>query len=242
MPWEFASVRPPCAGDRAETLILKAISEKILSNPAWAELLLTYACRSYDKLQRELPSHRRVIEDALGDVDGRIAMLIANSEKQIVPELESRMAELRAKRDSLRAELKTLLADEGRPSGPPTREWIEERLADLRSLLNGHGPAAAHALRALVGGKIVVTEIRRAGKQRHYLRGAWSYGCGLWLKPSVPSSMMMAKAIRRRPKSSRSIFVGRNAMKKLPTKPSAFGTKVLPTTKSAKSFIAVERW
>jgi site-specific DNA recombinase len=157
--------------DLAETLILEAISQKILSNPAWVELLLMHEYRSYEKLQHELPSRRRAIDDALSDVDARIAMLVSNSEKQIVPELETRMTELRTQRDSLRAELKKLLADEGRPSGPPTRKWLEERLADLRSVLTDHGPAAAHALRALVGGRIVVTEIKREGKQRHYLRG-----------------------------------------------------------------------
>jgi len=157
--------------DLAEKLILEVISQKILSNPSWLELLLTHASRSFEKLQRELPSHRRVIEDALADVDSRIAMLIANSEKQLVPELEARIIDLRAKRNSLRTELKQLSADEGRPGGPPTREWIETQLADLRSLLNDHGPAAAHALRGLTGGAIVVTEIRRDGKQRHYLRG-----------------------------------------------------------------------
>jgi site-specific DNA recombinase len=37
-------------------------------------------------------------------------------------------------------------------------------------VLSASGPAAAHALRALVGGKIVVTEVRRPGRKRHYLR------------------------------------------------------------------------
>ena len=37
--------------------------------------------------------------------------------------------------------------------------------------MKSRGPAAAHALKALVGGKISVQEMRRPGKKRHYLRG-----------------------------------------------------------------------
>jgi hypothetical protein len=55
--------------------------------------------------------------------------------------------------------------------GPPKREWIEEKLGHIHHVLKSGGPAAAHALRALVGGKIVVTEVRRLGKKRHFLRG-----------------------------------------------------------------------
>ena len=155
----------------AEQLILQEIGQRIAVNPHWVELLWSAATRSYEKLQRELPDERRGLEDALADVNKRIGMLVANSEKQIIPELESRMEVLRSERERLQLALNTLLAKGQQQEGPPTREWIEKQLGRLHEVLQDRGPAAAHALRALVGDKIVVSEIRRPGRKRHFLRG-----------------------------------------------------------------------
>lgn len=156
--------------DLAERLILQAIGQQIALNPSWVVLLLSAVTRGHEKLKRELPSQRRALEDALADVNRRIAMIVANSERQIVPELESRMVKLRTERQRLQADLRQL-GDDDQPDGPPTREWVEEKLGGLHSLMNNQGPAAVHALRALVGGTISVWEVRRPGKKRHYLRG-----------------------------------------------------------------------
>jgi DNA invertase Pin-like site-specific DNA recombinase len=155
----------------AEELILYEIGKRIASNPEWLELLCSSAQRSFEKLQRELPSERRRLEEVLADVEQRIRMLIANSEKQVIPELEERIAVLRDERLQLKSELKMLLAKGEQGQGPPKREWIVDRLGKLHEVLKSGGPAAAHALRALVGGKIVVTEVRRPGRKRHFLRG-----------------------------------------------------------------------
>ena len=56
----------------------------------------------------------------------------------------------------------------------PTAAWIDDGLRHLGNVLSGGSPAAAHALRDLVGGRIVVTEIRESGRQRHYLQGRFS--------------------------------------------------------------------
>ncbi|MEX2309734.1 MAG: recombinase family protein [Pirellulales bacterium] len=155
----------------AEELILREIGKRITSNPHWLDLLCSSANRAFEKLQRELPSERQRLEEALADVNQRIGMLVANSEKQVIPELEARMKVLRDERLRLQSELKILLAKGELGEGPPKREWIVRRLEKLHEVLKAGGPAAAHALRALVGGKILVTEIRRPGKKRHYLRG-----------------------------------------------------------------------
>ena len=154
----------------AERLILQAIGHQIASNSTWVELLLSATIRSHEKLKRELPDQRRTLNDALTEVNRRIAMLVANSEQQIVPELESRMVELRTERQRLQADLKQL-GDGDQADGPPTKAWIEEKLSGLHLIMDNRGPAAAHALRALVGGKISVQEVRLPGKKRHYLRG-----------------------------------------------------------------------
>jgi hypothetical protein len=51
---------------------------------------------------------------------------------------------------------------------------VDEQLRHLGGVLCNGSPAAAHALRALVGGQIVVTEIRQPGRERHYLRGRFT--------------------------------------------------------------------
>jgi hypothetical protein len=121
-------------------------------------------------MKRELPSERQRLEDALADVKKRIDMLVANCEGKVIPELNDRLEVLRKEREPLQAELQILLAKGSSEDGPPTREWVEERLSKIHEVLKADGPAAALALRALVGGKIVVSEVRRPGKKRHYLR------------------------------------------------------------------------
>jgi site-specific DNA recombinase len=157
--------------DLAEELILRAISDRILSNAELVTLALKSVRTEWDRLQRELPNQRKAAEDALADVERRIARLVDQCEEQDVPELAARLKARRAERDALQTELRCLHEDDQRLAEPPTAAWVEERLADLRTVLHNGGPAAAHALRDLVGGKIVVTEIRRPGRKRHYLRG-----------------------------------------------------------------------
>jgi DNA invertase Pin-like site-specific DNA recombinase len=155
----------------AESLILNTIGDRVLSNPTWVEHLLALTLRSHQKLLSERPNRKQVVAEKLAEVEGAIQNLIANCEKGVVPELEVRLSELRVDRDTYRAEQQQLIADEESMKGPPTRAWIEEGLSNLRSILSAQGPAAAHALRALVGGSIVVTEVHRPGKKRHYLTG-----------------------------------------------------------------------
>lgn len=51
---------------------------------------------------------------------------------------------------------------------------MDEQLRNLADVLTGSTPAAAHALRNLVGGSVVVTEIRQPGRERHYLQGRFA--------------------------------------------------------------------
>ena len=58
----------------------------------------------------------------------------------------------------------------------PTETWVNDQLRHLGEVLASKNPAAAHALRNLVGGQIVVTKIRRPGHERHYLQGRFVIG------------------------------------------------------------------
>jgi len=53
----------------------------------------------------------------------------------------------------------------------PTPDWVAEKFKDLEKIFRNGGPAAADALHDLVGGKIILTEIERAGYHRKFLRG-----------------------------------------------------------------------
>ena len=111
--------------DLAERLLFEAIGQHITSNPVWVELLLSATIRCYEKLKHELPTQRRALDAALAEVKRKIAMLIANSENQIVPELESRMAELRSERERLQADLKP--APKRRAPGLAADERMDRR-------------------------------------------------------------------------------------------------------------------
>jgi hypothetical protein len=108
--------------DLAEELILNAIAERILSNSYWVDLLFDLTLRSFEQLRKERPSRRKVVEETLADLDGRVGNLLKNCEKEVVPEIEQRLAELRNERQALRLELKQLVAEAESTEGPPTRE------------------------------------------------------------------------------------------------------------------------
>jgi hypothetical protein len=57
------------------------------------------------------------------------------------------------------------------PAKEPTIEWIADQLKQLAGVLSGGGPAAALALRDLVGGQIIVREIRQPGRKRFFAQG-----------------------------------------------------------------------
>ncbi len=56
----------------------------------------------------------------------------------------------------------------------PTEAWAAEQIQCLAATLSGGGPAAAHALRDLVGGKIFVKQFERPNRKRHYLQGRFA--------------------------------------------------------------------
>src|SRR5262249_39047158 len=96
--------------------------------------------------------------------------LVRRCETSDVPDLEAQLVKRRAEHNTLQRELDDLEKAGEDQRTEPTPEWIVEKFSDLRSVLKKCGPAAAHALRNLVGGTIVVREVRSPGK-RHYLRG-----------------------------------------------------------------------
>jgi hypothetical protein len=90
------------------------------------------------------------------------------------PDLMTRLAERRAERKQLEDRLEALRRHADQMPQEPTEAWVTEQLLNLRQLLSSGVPAAAFALRDLVGGQITVEEVQRPGRKRHFLRGQFT--------------------------------------------------------------------
>jgi DNA invertase Pin-like site-specific DNA recombinase len=158
--------------ERAERMILDAIGQRILANAAWRRSVFIESQRAWHATEAHLPAELAAVHKTLAEVDRKIAHLVDRAEEgEIAPELNQRLAQRRAERQELAAQLGQLQRanEERRPA--PTEAWVDERVKQLGDLLRQGTPAAAHALRELVGGEVVVEEVRQPGSARHYLRG-----------------------------------------------------------------------
>lgn len=163
--------------DRAERMVLQEIGERVLSNPAWRDAVLAATLANWNRLNSESPNQRDAIESAIADLDRRIEKLmdqLEEVEESAAAHIKRRIAQREVKRRGLEAELRELPAISDHPMAKPDGPWADQRLGCLAGLLAKGGPAAAHALRELVGGEISVTEIQRPGRKRHYLRAQFS--------------------------------------------------------------------
>ena len=160
---------------RAERMILDPIGRRILSDPEWFQAVHEHVWASWTRQEQQTPTELAATERALADVDRKISRLVDRIEDGSEdPNIEQRLEERYSERRALAKRQKQLRhADENRGSAP-TEEWLPDRLQQLGKCLNGENPAATYALRALVGGKIVVKEIRREGRKRHHLQGRFT--------------------------------------------------------------------
>ena len=169
--------------DRAERLILGAIGQRILANLAWQQTVLDLTLAAWGGQRRERPGRIQELENALATVDRKITRLLdlmENEDGTNDPDIKRRLGERRAERRELATELdrlkgKELRTAEGQPvDKEPTAEWVAQKLENLAEVLKEGSPAAAHALRELVGGQVAVEEIREPGRKRYYLRGRFT--------------------------------------------------------------------
>ena len=161
--------------DRAERMILDEIGSHILDNPDWRKLVQEETLKAWNAQEATVPSELEAARRGLAEVERKIGSLIDRIEDDRGgPELDARLAQRRAEKRDLAQRVDRLQrTDQSRPARP-TESWIEERLANLGEVLSQGPPAAAHALRDLVGGKIVVSEMREPGRQRFYLQGRFA--------------------------------------------------------------------
>ena len=161
--------------DLAERLILNQIGERILSNPTWLESVQSALLRRHADLQRDRPSELGQAESALQTVDQKIVRLLDLVEAGDAPtDVHSRLRQRQAEKRDLTNQIAALRRMDASDLAPPTDEWVRERLTHLHEVLTGGGPAAALALRRLVGGRIRVAEVQPAGCRRPFLQGRFT--------------------------------------------------------------------
>lgn len=158
--------------ERAERMILAAVGQRILADPKWRQFALAELQRSRHAQQTHLPVERAAAQKAYADVERKIAKLVDKVEEgAAVPELNQRLAQRRAERKRLVEQLERLTRADQDCRPAPTKAWADEQLTLLGEHLRQSTPAAAHTLRDLVGGEILVNEIAEPGHTRCYLQG-----------------------------------------------------------------------
>jgi len=161
--------------DRAERMILGEIGRRILANPAWRQRVLEETLKAWNAQEATIPTGLAAARRSLMDVEQKIANLVDRIENgRGGPELDERLAQRRAEKRERAERVKRLEAADQNRRPKPTEAWVDEQLRNLGEKFSQGTPAAAHALRDLVGGKVVVTEIRQTNCKRFHLQGRFT--------------------------------------------------------------------
>lgn len=161
--------------ERAERLILAEIGKCIEEDEEWFQLLFERLAAAWRELENRVPVETRALERSLASISAKISRLVDQVEAGIdEPEIKARLRERREEKRKAEQELERLARDRACSTQAPSKVWLRQQLHQLAATLQGDAPAASHALRNLVGGKIVVEEIREPGRSRFYLRGRFT--------------------------------------------------------------------
>ena len=164
---------------RAERMILQEVGSRILANPAWTKAVVEAARQAVEEQIATTPDELATCERQLADIERRIGFLLDKVETgQSDPDVDQRLAERRTERRALQQRLESLRRANTAVRELPTEEWVRERLASLWDVMGSSTPAAAEALRSLLGGRVVVSEIRHEGRSRHSLQGRFTIEVG----------------------------------------------------------------
>lgn len=173
------SCRTQLRRDRAERLILNAIGEAVLANPDWVQAIHDAMLKAWEDRQRRQPAELVAARRAMADVDQRIARMVDCLEDGLDdPDIMRRLQERRDERRAIAATVKDLEAAVAELSQEPTERWLLDHLQQLGETLKTDTPAAAYALRDLVGGEVLVEEVRPADGGKNYLQGSFAISLG----------------------------------------------------------------
>jgi hypothetical protein len=153
-------------------MILEAIGQRILSNPTWQQAIYDAALTAWRQRKSQHPTEQQHLKTAVEDIDRRIARLVDSIENGVADvDVKERLDERRREKAALAKQLDQARRIAAEPAAEPTMAWIVEQLQNLSSLLHAGGPAAALALRELVGGKIVMRDMRKAVHTPCHMQG-----------------------------------------------------------------------
>jgi len=154
----------------AESMILKAIRDRVFAQPAWLEAVVQEARQSWEQCRKSFPSAREDVERKLEINKHKISRLVDAIEAgtEDVAELQERLQQRKHEQRTLEQERTRFEATAAQPAEPPTRAWIESKLKTLEAVLHAGGPEANAVLRQLVGGQVLVTEASLAGRKRKH--------------------------------------------------------------------------
>jgi hypothetical protein len=160
--------------DVAERLILEAVQRRILENEDWLKAIWTDTKLAWHSLYRTLPDAVGQAKQQLAEAERRIERLLDSLEDGPEDEdVQKRLEKRRTERDAAKQKLQELDRCCPKSIGEPTLDWVRERVDALADTLRCECSGAS-ALRDLVGGRIVVEEVRQPGKKRHFLRGRFT--------------------------------------------------------------------
>jgi DNA invertase Pin-like site-specific DNA recombinase len=157
--------------DRTERMIGQAIVERILNNPLWHRNILDALRDEHQLLGQQRPTRLAEARQLRTDGEQKIARLIDMVEAgSAPPDVRQRIDRRRAELHTLERTIDALERAEATRRPEPTEAWVAEQFRTLETVLAAGGPAAALALRNLVGGRIVMRQIKQPGRRRHYLQ------------------------------------------------------------------------
>jgi DNA invertase Pin-like site-specific DNA recombinase len=160
---------------RAERLIVRAISERVLADPRWRDAVLVVMRAEHRAVDEQLPGRLAEARKRLAEVRAKAGRLLdALEDGSAPPDVKGRLEQRLAEQHALEREVAGLERAESARPPEPTGAWVDERLRALEGVLGEGGPAAALAVRALVGGRIVVEEVGRPGRKRNFVRARFT--------------------------------------------------------------------
>jgi len=185
----FCECRTHLRIDLAQRLILDAIGARIREDAVWRANVLRATHEAWETQARTIPDELSAAERRQKDLVLRKSRLLDSIEDGTASiDIEQRLSERNSELEKLEFTIRQLQARAAEYGPPPTEEFVNEQLERLGSSLTHLDPGAAEALRRLVGGKIVVSEVARPDRTRRFLRGEFS----LSTVPLQPASLQQS--------------------------------------------------
>jgi len=175
--------------DLAQQLILDAIGRRIREDVVWRAFVYQATCSAWESQARTIPDELSSAERHQKDILARKSRLLDRIESGTASaDVDQRLAERNKELETLDFTIRQLRKRAAEYGPPPTKEFVDEQLERLGGSITHGDPAAADALRRLVGGRVTVFEVERSGRKRHFFRGEFTLSTAVLLSSRVEQS------------------------------------------------------